>query len=115
MNHRTSVENCRWHQNWEDQQTQEQSGRQPVYYPVGARHRDGASLIWAHLRNCGNLSQRWQGKGTSNETCEADSTDALYRDGQVRRSDEIAVMAMEQRDLAAQLRAWSQLRSRRSS
>ena len=46
--------------------------------------------------------------------CEADSTDALHRDGQVRSSDEAAVMAVERRDLAAQLGTSGQLQSRRN-
>ena len=36
-------------------------------------------------------------------TCEADSIDVLYRDGQIRSSDEMAVMVVERRDLAAWL------------
>ncbi|MCK4791107.1 MAG: hypothetical protein KAV87_45660, partial [Desulfobacteraceae bacterium] len=35
--------------------------------------------------------------------CEADSINALHRDGQVRSSVEAAVMAAEQRDLVIQL------------
>jgi len=36
-------------------------------------------------------------------TCEAESIDELCRGGQVCSSDEVAVMAMEQRDLATEL------------
>jgi len=35
-------------------------------------------------------------------SCEAESIEALHRDGQVRNSDEAAVMAVEQRDLVIQ-------------
>ena len=46
--------------------------------------------------------------------CEADSIEALHRDGQVRSSVEAAVMAAEQRDLVIQLPTIDQLFDRRS-
>jgi hypothetical protein len=41
--------------------------------------------------------------------CEADSIEALHRDGQVRSSVEAAVMAAERRDLVIQLPTIDQL------
>ncbi len=41
--------------------------------------------------------------------CEADSIEALHRDGQVRSSVEAAVMVAEQRDLVIQLPTSDQL------
>jgi len=46
--------------------------------------------------------------------CEADSIEALHRDGQVRSSVEAAVMAVERRDLVIQLPTIDQLFNRRS-
>jgi hypothetical protein len=46
--------------------------------------------------------------------CEADSIEALRRDGQVSSSVEAAVMAAEQRDLVIQLPTIDQLFDRRS-
>jgi hypothetical protein len=46
--------------------------------------------------------------------CEADSIEALRRDGQVSSSVEAAVMAAEQRDLVIQLPTINQLFDRRS-
>ena len=45
----------------------DESGGNLFYWPGGTRHRGGVSLIWALMLNCGNLSQRWQEKGTSRE------------------------------------------------
>lgn len=70
--------------------------REPVYWPYGVRHRGSASLVRALMLNCGNLRQRWKGKGTSPKG-KADSTDAQPRGGATRSSNEVAVMAMEQR------------------
>ena len=91
----------------------DESGGNLFYWPGGTRHRGGVSLIWALMLNCGNLSQRWQEKGTS-ETCETDSIDALHRDGQARSSGEVAVMATERRGLVTGLPTTGQLSYRRN-
>src|SRR5512132_4169943 len=68
----------------------------PAYGPDGVRHRGSAILSQALTLNCGNLRWRWQAKGTSPQG-EAESSDAPPRDGAVRSSAEIAVMAGERR------------------
>jgi hypothetical protein len=70
--------------------------RRPAYWPCGVRHRGSASAVRAPMLNCGNLRLRCQRKDTSGNH-EADSTDARSRGGAARSSDEVAVMAMEQR------------------
>jgi hypothetical protein len=72
----------------------------PADCPDGARHRGGVILIRALTLNCGNLSPRCIRERHKRRPREADSIDARHRGGQVRRSDESAVMAEEQRDLA---------------
>ena len=74
----------------------DQSGNIPAYGPDGVRHRGSAILFQALKLNCGNLRWRWQAKGTSPQG-EAESSDAPPRDGAVRSSAEIAVMAGERR------------------
>src|SRR5258708_23303567 len=68
----------------------------PAYEPDGVRNRGSAILFQALTLNCGNLRWRWQAKGTSPQG-EAESSDAPPRDGAVRSSAEIAVMAGERR------------------
>ena len=68
----------------------------PAYGPDGVRHRGSAILFQALTLNCGNLRRRWQAKGTSPQG-EADSSDALPRDGAARSSVETAVTAEERR------------------
>jgi hypothetical protein len=48
------------------------------------------------------------------KTCEADSIEALPRDGQACSSEEAAVMAVERRGLVTRLRTIGQLLVRRS-
>ena len=43
------------------------------------------------------------------DDCEADIIDTSHRGGQVRSSDDVAVMAMERRDLVTTLRVDGQL------
>lgn len=74
----------------------DQSGNIPAYGPDGVRHRGSAILFQALTLNCGNLRWRWQANGTSPQG-EAESSDAPPRDGAVRSSAEIAVMAKERR------------------
>jgi hypothetical protein len=69
----------------------------PACGPDGVRHRGSAILFQALTLNCGNLRWRWQAKGTSPQG-EAESSDAPPRDGAVRSSAEIAVMAGERRN-----------------
>ena len=85
----------------------------PAYGTGGVRHRGSVSLVRAPMLNCGNLRQRWQGKGTS-EKCEADSTDALPRGGAIRSSDEVAVIVMERRGRVIQSWSWVNCISRRN-
>jgi hypothetical protein len=88
--------------------------RKPAYWPDGARHTGGVSLIQALMSNCGNLSQRCLRERHKQRPCEADSIDALHRGGQARSSDEVAVMAVERRGLATRRGFIRQLSSRRS-
>jgi len=81
----------------------------PADCPGGARHRGGVSLIRALTLNCGNLSPRCLRERHKRRSREADSIDAWHRGGQVRSSDETAVMAVEQRGLATQRRFIGQL------
>jgi hypothetical protein len=60
------------------------------------RHRDGASLILALARNCGNLLRDAKGEGQEKKI-EAQSTDMCNRDGPTRMSDDAPVMGAEQR------------------
>ena len=60
------------------------------------RHRDGASLILAFMRNCGNLLHDAKGEGQEKKI-EAQSIDACNRDGPTRTSDDVPVMGAEQR------------------
>ena len=59
VNHRLIVESHRWRQNWGIYMLPGRVWRIPAYWPDGARHRGGVSLIRALTLNCGNLSQRW--------------------------------------------------------
>ena len=92
----------------------DESGGNLFYWPGGTRHRGGVSLIWALMLNCGNLSQRWQEKGTSREPARLTVSDALHRDGQARSSGEVAVMATERRGLVTGLPTTGQLSYRRN-
>lgn len=56
-------------------------------------------LIWALMLNYGNLYINAKGKAQAGN-CKADSTDGMYRGGQVCSSDEVMVIIMERRDLA---------------
>lgn len=76
--------------------------RVPVYWPDDIRHRGDVSLIWALMLNCGNLSQRCEEKKPKQRPCEAESIEALHRDGQTCSSEETAVMAVERRGLVIQ-------------
>lgn len=104
----------RWHQNWGGDVAPGQVWRKPAYWPGGVRHRGGVSLIWALMVNCGNLSQRCLRERHKQRSCEADSIDALHRDGQACSSGEATVMVVERRSLATQQRLTDQLDFRRS-
>ena len=62
----------------------------------GVRHRDGASLILALVRNCKNLHCDVKEDGQEKKI-EALSTDAQGRGGLACSSEEVAVMAAERR------------------
>jgi hypothetical protein len=68
----------------------------PAYGSDGVRHRGSAILFQALTLNRGNLRRRCEAKGTSLQG-EADSSEALPRDGAARSSVETAVMAVERR------------------
>ena len=76
----------------------------PAYGPGGVWHRGSAILFEALTLNRGNLRRRCEAKGTSRQ-CEADSSDALPRDGAARSSDEAAVTVVERRSGVIQ-QAW---------
>ena len=101
-------------QNWGVNVAPGRVWRKPAYWPGGARHTGGVSLIRALMLNCGNLSQRWLRERHKQKPCEADSIDALHRGGQARSSDEAAVMAVERRGLATRRGFARQLNVRRS-
>ena len=83
--------------------------------PVECLNKSGSSIILGALP-----CEDWQPVATmlrerrKQGNCEAESIDALHRDGQVRSSVEAAVMAVERRDLVIQLPTIDQLFNRRS-
>ncbi len=99
----------RWYRNWVMMLTQDRVWRTPVYWSSGTRHRGGVILIWAFTLNCRNLRQRVLREKHKQRTCEADSTDALPRDGETRSSEEALVMRVERRGLVTQPRTYGQL------
>ncbi len=62
----------------------------------GVRHRDGASSIWALVRNCRNLGCDAKGAGQEKKI-ESLSTEAQPRGGPICKSNERSVMDLEQR------------------
>jgi hypothetical protein len=106
--------NYRWRQNWGVDVAPGQAWRKPAYWPDGARHRGGVSLIRALTLNCGNLSQRCSRERHKRRPREAESIDALHRGGQARSSHEAAVMVVERRGLATRRCFTRQLVARRS-
>jgi hypothetical protein len=114
VNHRIIVESLRWGRNWGLDISPGRAWRIPAYWPGGARHRGGVSLIRALMLNCGNLSPRCTRERHKRKPREADSIDARHRGGQVRSSDESAVTAEERRGLATRRRFTGQLDIRRS-
>lgn len=99
MNHHFRVVTCKWSQNREVSLSLDEVWRKPVYCPSGSRHRGDVNLIWAYVRNHGNLSLRFLRERCKQRTCKADSTDTQNRGGQVRSSDETAVIAVKRRGL----------------
>ena len=43
------------------------------YWSGGVRHRGGVSLIWAFMRNCGNLCSNVKGKSANKENCKTEN------------------------------------------
>ena len=115
VNHRSSVENRKWHQNQEVFVVLGQVQREPADWLNGARHRDGVSPARAFMLNYVNLSQQCLREKHKQRTCEAKSTEVLHRGGQARMSDEAAVIAVEQRSLADQIHVQVPTRKRMSS
>ncbi len=68
----------------------------PVDGPVGIRHGGGESANRALVWNVGTCHSDVKGE-IQGEKTKYESTDAEYRDGATCRSDEGAVMALEQR------------------
>ena len=64
------------------------------YWSGGVRHRGGVSLIWAFMRNCGNLCSNVKGKVQTRKIVRL-KTEVLHRGGLTCSSDEAAVMAVE--------------------
>lgn len=63
----------------------------------GIRYEGGVTLIWAFVRNVGNLSFDEKGNPQGERSPERKSTEAKLRGGLTRNSDEVSVMEMEQR------------------
>ncbi len=87
--------------------------RAPADWSRDIRHRGSVILVRALVWNCGNLRKRCKGKGSSHKG-EADSTNALSRDGAARSSGDIAVMAVERRGCVIELDSMANRASGRS-
>ena len=74
----------------------EESIGNPAYWVGGVRHRDGAILILAFMRNCGNLLHFAKGEGQEKKI-EAKSTDKCGRGGSTRSSGDLFVTNSERR------------------
>lgn len=97
MNHHFNVENThRRHQNRGLGTSPGSVHRQPAYWVDGVRQKDGVSSILALMWNCKNLRRDAKGDGQEKKI-KALSTDAQRRGGLTRSSEEVAVMAVEQR------------------
>lgn len=88
------------HQNRGQQLSPGQAHRAPADWVRGVRHRGGVISIQALRWNCGNPSRDAKGACQVKQS-KALSTDARHGDGPARMSDEVAVMAAEQRGRVA--------------
>ena len=81
----------------------DESGGRPAYRPGGIRHRGGASLTRALIRNVGTCSLDEKGETQAGGPCKSESTDARHRGGVARSSEESFVMRLERRGNIVQL------------
>src|SRR5215471_18900218 len=87
--------------------TREESGGRPDCCPDGIRHEGGVTVNQALVWNVGTCCPDVKGELQAGGPCEEESTDAGYRDGAARSSDEGPVMGLERRGCVVQL--WTEV------
>ena len=76
---------------------QDKSKRRPENCLGGIRYEGGVTLIWAFVRNVGNMGSDEKGNPQGEGSSERKSTEAETRGGLTCSSDEVSVMGMERR------------------
>ena len=96
MNHRRSVDNCNRCQNRGLVNAPGQVRQKPEFRSGGIRHRGGVTIVQALVRNLGICASMLRER-LKRRPRKSLSTDAKYRGGVMRSSEEGAVMALERR------------------